>query len=78
MCFLVSLNDYKVDTTVSKAHLRKFSHHLRYFREKTVILSLSSNAVDNQTKMYIIANLIISNYNILHIKKRFFEKIIFH
>jgi len=56
--FLKALKEYeKVDTTVSKAALSKFSHHLWYLCEETVILSLFDNEVDNQTKMKMIENL---------------------
>ncbi|KAK2577914.1 hypothetical protein KPH14_011859 [Odynerus spinipes] len=56
--FLKKLKNYeRVDTTISKTAISKFSHHLWYLCEETVILSFFDNEVDNQTKMKMIANL---------------------
>ena len=58
LCFFEMLKEYeKVDAIISKASISKFSHHLWYFREETVILSLFDDEVDSQTKKKIIANL---------------------
>jgi len=55
--FLKMLKEYeKVDATISKASISKFSHHLWYLCEETVILSLFDDEVDNQTKKKMIAN----------------------
>lgn len=57
LCFLKSLKEYeKVDAIISKAAISKFSHHLWYLCEETVLLSLFDDEVDNQTKMKMIAN----------------------
>lgn len=58
LCFLKAVKEYeKVDMTISKAAIRKFSNHLWYLCEETVILSLFDNEVDSQTKTKIITNL---------------------
>ncbi|CAG9792723.1 unnamed protein product [Diatraea saccharalis] len=58
LCFLKMLKEYeKVDATISKASISKFSHHLWYLSEEAVILSLFDDDVCNQTKIKMIANL---------------------
>lgn len=58
LCYLKILKDYeKVDTTISKAAISKFIHHLWYLNEETVILSLFDNEVSIHTKTKMIANL---------------------
>ncbi|XP_025831548.1 uncharacterized protein LOC112904792 [Agrilus planipennis] len=57
LCFLKALNHYKkVDATISNASINKFSHHLWYLCEETVILSIFDDEVDDQTKIKMIAN----------------------
>ncbi|CAG9783921.1 unnamed protein product [Diatraea saccharalis] len=58
LCFLKMLKEYeKIDATISKASISKFSHHLWYLSEEAVILSLFDDDVCNQTKIKMIANL---------------------
>lgn len=57
LCFLKSLKEYeKVHATISQAAISKFSHHLWYLCEETILLSLFDEDVDNQTEMKMIAN----------------------
>ncbi|KAK2707512.1 hypothetical protein QYM36_015276 [Artemia franciscana] len=46
----------EVDAIISKVSISKFSHHLWYLFEETVILSLFDDEVDSQTKKKMIAN----------------------
>lgn len=57
LCFLKTLKEYeKVDASISKASLSKFSHHLWYLCEETAILALFDDEVDKETKIKMIAN----------------------
>ena len=58
LCFLKILKGYdKVDKVISQAALSKFCQHLWYLSEEIAALSLFDNAVDEETKVRIVANL---------------------
>ena len=58
LCFLKTLKGYeKVDNVISQAALSKFCQHLWYLSEETAALSLFYDAVDEETKVRIVANL---------------------
>ena len=58
LCFLKTLKGYKkVDKVISQAALSKFCQHLWYLTEEIAALSLFDDAVDEETKVRIVANL---------------------
>ncbi|GBM05961.1 hypothetical protein AVEN_80555-1 [Araneus ventricosus] len=58
LCFLKSLKAYeKVNESISKAALQKFSHHLWYFTDGIAVLALSEDDLDEETKLKLVANL---------------------
>ncbi|GBM62732.1 hypothetical protein AVEN_76108-1 [Araneus ventricosus] len=57
LCFLKSLKAYeKVNESISKAALQKFSQHLWYFTDEIAVLVLFDD-VDEETKLKMVANL---------------------
>ncbi|GBM38425.1 hypothetical protein AVEN_260808-1 [Araneus ventricosus] len=58
LCFLKSLKAYeKVNESISKAALQKFSQHLWYFTDEIAVLALFDDDVDEETKLKMVANL---------------------
>ena len=58
LCFLKTLKGYeKVDKVISQAALSKLCQHLWYLSEEIAALSLFDDAVDEETKVRIVANL---------------------
>ncbi|GBL78847.1 hypothetical protein AVEN_48840-1 [Araneus ventricosus] len=58
LCFLKSLKPYeKVNESISKAALQKFSQHLWYFTDEIAVLALFDDDVDEETKLKMVANL---------------------
>ena len=58
LCFLKTLEGYeKVDKVISQAALSKFCQQLWYLSEEIAALSLFYDAVDEETKVRIVANL---------------------
>ena len=58
LCFLKTFKGYKnVDKVISQAALSKLCQHLWYLSEEIAALSLFDDAVDNETKVRIVANL---------------------
>ncbi|GBM60657.1 hypothetical protein AVEN_73326-1 [Araneus ventricosus] len=57
LCFLKSLKAYeKVNESILKAALQKFSQQLWYFTDKIAVLSLFDDDVDEETKLKMVAN----------------------
>ncbi|GBO02400.1 hypothetical protein AVEN_110226-1 [Araneus ventricosus] len=57
LCFLKSLKAYeKVNESISKAALQKFSQHLWYFTDEIAVLALFDD-VDEEIKLKLVANL---------------------
>ncbi|GBM87815.1 hypothetical protein AVEN_38486-1 [Araneus ventricosus] len=58
LCFLKSLKAYeKVNESISKAALQKFSQQLWYFTDEIAVLALFDDDVDEETKLKMVANL---------------------
>ncbi|GBM50841.1 hypothetical protein AVEN_19890-1 [Araneus ventricosus] len=58
LCFLKSLKAYeKVNESISKASLQKFSQQLWYFTDEIAIFALFNDDVDEETKLKMVANL---------------------
>ncbi|GBM63859.1 hypothetical protein AVEN_69872-1 [Araneus ventricosus] len=58
LCFLKSLKAYeKVNESISKASLRKFSQHLWYLTDEIAVLALFDDDVDEETKLKMVSNL---------------------
>ncbi|GBN42058.1 hypothetical protein AVEN_218862-1 [Araneus ventricosus] len=58
LCFLKSLKAYeKVNESISKAALQKFSQHLWYFTDEIAVLALFDDDVDEDTKLKMVENL---------------------
>ncbi|GBN79913.1 hypothetical protein AVEN_64594-1 [Araneus ventricosus] len=58
LCYLKSLKAYeKVNESISKAALYKFSQYLWYFTDEIVVLALFDDDVDEETKLKMVANL---------------------
>ncbi|GBM77584.1 hypothetical protein AVEN_186850-1 [Araneus ventricosus] len=69
LCFLKSLKAYeKVNGSISKAALQKFSQHLRYFTHEIAVLALFADDVDEETKLKMVANLHREIFSI-HVKR---------
>ncbi|GBN73687.1 hypothetical protein AVEN_38313-1 [Araneus ventricosus] len=58
LCFLKSLKAYeKVNESISKAALQKFSQQLWYLTDRIAVLALFDDDVDEETKLKMVANL---------------------
>ncbi|GBM84694.1 hypothetical protein AVEN_49844-1 [Araneus ventricosus] len=58
LCFLKFLKPYeKVNESISKAALQKFSQHLWFFTDEIAVLALFDDDVDEETKLKMVANL---------------------
>ncbi|GBM53738.1 hypothetical protein AVEN_159542-1 [Araneus ventricosus] len=58
LCFLKSLKAYeKVNESISKAALQKFSQQLWYFTDEIAVLPLFDDDVEEETKLKMVANL---------------------
>ncbi|GBN09310.1 hypothetical protein AVEN_207059-1 [Araneus ventricosus] len=58
LCFLKSLKAYeKVNESISKAALQKFSQQLWYCTDEIAVLALFDDDVDEETKLKMVANL---------------------
>ncbi|CAH1647379.1 unnamed protein product [Spodoptera littoralis] len=64
LCFLKTMKEYeKVDKTISKAALQKFSQHLWYLTYEVAVLSLFDDDVDHETKIKIVQSLSNENHS---------------
>lgn len=73
LCFLKSLKSYeRIDETISRAALKKFTQHLWYLSEELSVLSLFDEDVDAQVKLKIVSNL---DRECLHMEKRYIPSV---
>ena len=73
LCFLKTLKRYeKVGKVISKAALSKFCRHLWYLSEEIAAFSTFDDAVDEETKVQIVANL--KRECLFDLKKNIFQQ----